>query len=539
MTRSLIFALLALSACGTDPSLPVPGDALGSGARMQVDYLGDTDVAGFHFVVERVACDVDDVFDPFTLEANVDFEDYLFPGEVQFLGATLDPTSSHIGSDLFVSLDAGCYDITATPASALDVDDPTSWTPSEDCATASVAGVEVFDGQTTDVTLISQCNGDEVGALDVLAVLNHPPTLAVTVADKFALECEPVEVCVTVTDPDDDPVEIVLDPNVPAGEWIREVGPLEIVGWDAGVRTWQQCFTIIPHDGDDYDYTVYAYDLLTDGTHIEDVVAPEPSHDELTFPIYVSNAAVAAPYCHADGQLVMLGEVSLDEACAQDLMDPQTYWCGGGDGDDENDQWLCDADGNLIVEAAYPPCDLEEVTLRVGFDNALHVWLDGQPVDAMSGDSWAVVQTETFLLAPGEHTFALYVENWSGPSHMGAVVEIAGVPTYLSGDGSWLEVDAPYTSAIATPWDTNNPGTTTWSIPPVDGTTGLFGVPVGWIDPTFDDSAWVPAAACTNKAMSLLSTSYQPLVDAGADFVWQGGSCDSAGATTYRLTFTL
>ena len=111
MTRSVLLTLLALTACGTDQAPPVPGDALGSGARMQVDYLGDTDVAGFHFVVERVACAVDDVFDPFTLEANVDFEDYLFPGEVDFLGATLDPSSSHIGSDLFVSLEAGCYDI--------------------------------------------------------------------------------------------------------------------------------------------------------------------------------------------------------------------------------------------------------------------------------------------------------------------------------------------------------------------------------------------------------------------------------------------
>ena len=38
--------------------------------------------------------------------------------------------------------------------------------------------------------------------------------------------------------------------------------------------------------------------------------------------------------------------------------------------------------------------------------------------------------------------------------------------------------------------------------PPVDGMTGLFGVPTGWIDPGYDDSSWAPAASCTNKAMS-------------------------------------
>jgi hypothetical protein len=532
--------LLALFACGAPATAPMHRGA--SGARLAVDYLGDTDVVGFHFEIVRVACDSGDSFEPFSLQANVDLEDFLFPGEVDFLGQTLDPDASHVGSDLFVSLEPGCYDLLATPASSLDVDDPDSWTPSEDCATARAQGIEVADGQTTDVTLISQCVGDEVGALDALAVLNHPPVLSTTVQDKFALECEPVEVCVTAIDPDDDPIEIVLDPRVPSGEWLRESGPLQLVGWEAGVRIWEQCFTVVPHAAADYTYLVYAYDLLADSSRIEDVVAPEISHDELSFPIYTSPAAVSAPYCHHDGQLVQLGDIVLDEECAQDLLDPQSYWCGGGDGDDSNDVFLCDEDGELIVEAAYPPCDLTEVTLTIGVDNAVYVWLDGAPVDTLTGAAWADVQSETFQLPAGEHTIAIYVENWEpgGSSNRGYLagrLEIDGVVAHLTGDGSWRENPSPYTALIGTPW--SSPPNVLWGPAPADGVTGLYGVPAGWISPGFDDSAWPSDVTCLNQAFTMFSAPYLDLVNAGAELVWQAGSCNSEGTGAFRLTFTL
>ena len=204
MRSGLMFALAGLvAACGTPTE---ENAAETTGAALTVDYFGDTDVVGFHFTVTRVPCDAYDDAQPETFEFNVDLVDGIFPGQIEFLETTLDPASRHLGSDLFVTLDPGCYDVVATPASAIDGD---YWTPSYDCGSASIDGVEVFAEQTTDVTLLSQCLGDPIGALDVLVLLNNPPEFELEIDEKFNYECEPVEVCATIIDPNDDPIEVV------------------------------------------------------------------------------------------------------------------------------------------------------------------------------------------------------------------------------------------------------------------------------------------------------------------------------------------
>ncbi|HHO53962.1 MAG TPA: hypothetical protein ENK18_24600, partial [Deltaproteobacteria bacterium] len=190
MNKGLLIALSAtVVACGQSEPVESPTEVGETGASLTVDYFGDTDVVGFHFTVERVACDAGDSFVPETIEANVDLVDGIFPGMISLVEQVLDADSRHLGSDFFLTLEPGCYDVTATPAASIDGDD---WVASADCATASAEGVEVLGGQTTETTLLSQCVGDPIGALDTLVLLNHPPSFDLEIDEKFNYECEPV-----------------------------------------------------------------------------------------------------------------------------------------------------------------------------------------------------------------------------------------------------------------------------------------------------------------------------------------------------------
>ncbi len=280
-----------LTACGTsEPAAEVEK----TGAALSVDYFGDTDVVGFHFVVKSVACDVGDTHPQKVLKFNVDLVDGIFPGNISFIAQTFDNDSRHLGADLFVSLPAGtdddpaCYEVMAAPASAIDTSlpatDAASWTPSSDCSTANTDVVgPILDGQTFEVNppLISQCVGDPIGALDVLVLLNNPPEIKVRFKeDKFAYECETIEVCAEVIDPNDDPVTV---------EWKRLNGlafydePLEssktVIGFEDGHRIWEFCATFTPQYTGTYHIRATAFDLDTNSNPIESLLPVPPGGD--------------------------------------------------------------------------------------------------------------------------------------------------------------------------------------------------------------------------------------------------------------------
>jgi hypothetical protein len=144
---ALAFAL----ACGATPA---PKEAPGTGALLSVDLTGDTDVVGFHFRVEREACSAEDRFTPFSLDFTVDLMDGYVPAEVDVVEQRWDSGSRHLAADLFTALEVGCYRFQADPASQIDGE---AWTPSGDCASAHATGVQVENGLTTEVLLISQC----------------------------------------------------------------------------------------------------------------------------------------------------------------------------------------------------------------------------------------------------------------------------------------------------------------------------------------------------------------------------------------------
>jgi hypothetical protein len=252
-----------------------------TGMALRMDILAETDVAGMAYSIERVSCDGEE-FEAWSAEAQVDLEDLLLPGGLEtFEDQPLDSDSEHLFADYFTVLPAGCYDVEVTP-----IDE--NGAASDDCASASAEAVQVEDGETTEILLVSQCEGPERGALDTVAVINHPPTLDAFTYEpsKFTTCGEEVQVCATATDPDGDPIE--FDWDFP--EAINATpGPLSSDG-----NTSTQCATLIADSGDTYFIDVTVYDqFVEDGALVraedwlqergEDV----ESRDSLEVPLHV------------------------------------------------------------------------------------------------------------------------------------------------------------------------------------------------------------------------------------------------------------
>lgn len=359
------------------------------GAALTVDVYGQSDVVGFHIEVERVACDASDAFTPLQISAEVDLIDGLVPGQIRLVEQVLDPESRHLAADLFIALPPGCYRALAAPAA--EIDGAGGWTPSSDCAAVEAEGIRVVDGHTTELTLLSQCVGDAVGALDTLVTLNHPPVLRVHfptddrdgdgVANgddgKFNLECEPVEVCATLTDVDDDPVEVVWAQVDGAPAHSLVPGALRVIGFDDGHRIWEQCATVVTHQAGSVSLEAAAFDLgYADGglVRLDALVAPARSTDALRFPIHTSWGE--EPRCFdADGLLVAAEGSDVVRAAGCDPTTAEEWYCGGEGSPDPEVAALVCADGALLEERLYPPCD-PEAAFVIGPDDDPGLLLD-------------------------------------------------------------------------------------------------------------------------------------------------------------------
>lgn len=352
-----VAAALSLAACGAETE----GDT--TGANLTIDYFGDTDVVGFHVTVERVACAPGEAFEPSVQSFDIDLLDGIMPGMVSLLEQRLHPESRHLGSDLFVTLEPGCYAIEFAPASGFG---PDGFEPSADCQVARTAEgspVVVENGRTAEPpVLVSQCAGDERGAIDTPVALNTPPVVDVEIeGNKFAYECQPLTVCATATDDNDDPIELVWNRVRGHAPFDAEVGPMEVVGFEAGRRIWRQCITITNRFVDDYDWQVTAYDLgkrNNQTVRVESLVAPATSHFSLEFPLYVN--WVEEPLCYdADGELVLAeGAAPIERAPGCQYTTTEEYYCGAmfENRSPGSRQFTC-PDGVFDPTAIYPDCE--------------------------------------------------------------------------------------------------------------------------------------------------------------------------------------
>jgi hypothetical protein len=331
-----------------------------SGARLTVSLGEDNDVVGFHFEVERVECTAGEAFDPFHYSEDVALDDVDFPGRIEFLEESpLDASSHHSGADFFVALDPGCYVVTATPASEIT---DTGYTESDECSTATSDPLEVIGGYTTETTLLSQCEGDLVGAIDALVVTNTPPTVIPDIENKFNNQCEEVVICAQAWDPDDDPVEFVFERIDGADFFSSTDEDPRLVGYENGRKLWEQCETIVTQEIGDYWVEVRAYDQAYDdsGTLVrfEDYTGEE-SHGWIQVPIHTSWRQ--SDSCVEDDGSVTTTRGSYEgvddgDPLTCDVISDEAMYCSGAyEVDDDIVALICDGT-DLLADVLYDEC---------------------------------------------------------------------------------------------------------------------------------------------------------------------------------------
>lgn len=283
-------AAAMLSGCGAEQATAIDagdGGTTRTGMALTVDIKADTDIAGMRYIIDGVACPGEQLDAPSHQEFETDLEDLALPGMIpEFEENPLDPGSSHLFADQFVVLPEGCYQVAVQPLTG-------AGEPSEDCAPAQRDLVEVNDGLTTEVTLVSQCGGEGTGGLDTAAIVNHPPTVIALTYEpsKFTFECERVTLCATANDPDGDPIEFVWEQL--AGHALYEAPTPVSHSQDGDDVT--ECVELTPRFTGNAELKVTVYDTFQDGqdtVRVEDWLAeqgyPGDSSDDLTMPLYTN-----------------------------------------------------------------------------------------------------------------------------------------------------------------------------------------------------------------------------------------------------------
>ena len=262
-TTFLLAAGMGLVACADDTP---DGDGAIDDANLHVvtNYDDVDEVAGFKYEIQAVDCDSGDLLDGGE-QALKDLKDLTLPGGFErFEDNPFDSASTHAFADYLTLVDAGCYDVTATPIDAHDQ-------PVETCLSATQKGVLVEDGEMTEIHLISQCEGPERGLLDVVASLNFPPALIdFKILDNKFAACDEneaevtVKVCAFAEDPDGDPMEFVWSPE-PDESSITEKIDDGFVG---------ECVEYTLSDSVS-DYNVTVFDLFRTGSGDDDFIRAE------------------------------------------------------------------------------------------------------------------------------------------------------------------------------------------------------------------------------------------------------------------------
>lgn len=325
-----------------------------TGATLTCDHYRDTDVRGYHYVVESVSCAGESI-QPHREEFNVDLVEGLFSAPIGTLATVAAEDSELAAFELFLRVPAGCYRVVAVAAASVNVGNPADWTPSSDCSGADTGVFEVVEGQTTDTApMLSQCVGDPSGRFDATVVTNTPPVVRVEIDEKHNYECEAVGACVTAHDPDDDPLSFVFARSSGATLFYLDQGTPAAVGYEDGHRVWEQCATVVTQFTGSHDVTVTVRDHTPTGTTFEEEIGEE-SRDELTFPI-VTQWIEDLLCFDSHGTLVAAPGSSIDRWPGCSWTEAETYYCSGGFGiDPAVVAFLCDGT-DLIEENLYPDC---------------------------------------------------------------------------------------------------------------------------------------------------------------------------------------
>ena len=293
-------AIAGVAACGT-ASAP---DENSANFHLTMALAAVGDVESTRFEITPVDCGTGVATGGSTVVVR-SLETGTIPGGIGTLeNNPLDKDSAHHFADLFITLEAGCYDVSATPLNAASE-------PSTVCAAANKRSVVILPAKTTEVFLLNQCDGKDSGNVDILAALNTAPHITNVHFDKskFATCHEAEVVCATATDPEGDPLDFVWTVDSSGG---TVTGPTVIsttVDSTTGATT--QCVSFVAETEGKFPINVKVYDEIWQGgslVHIEDFLAsegyPHPSHASSDLFFYSSCA------CATTTDVVMLHDLS-------------------------------------------------------------------------------------------------------------------------------------------------------------------------------------------------------------------------------------
>lgn len=177
----------------------------------------------------------------------------------------------HRFADALFVLSPGTYVVTATPRSTGDAG-------SARCAPAMGTALITASG-TTEIVLVSACRGTANGTLDVVAVLNHTPSIDDLAfgGSKFAVTCECVRMSLTASDPDGDALAYAWEVvSAPAG------ATYDLATSGASAR-------FVTHAPGNYGVTVSACDT-----------SPAPLCSALSFPLHIAAGPTDCPLSCAE-----------------------------------------------------------------------------------------------------------------------------------------------------------------------------------------------------------------------------------------------
>ena len=188
----------------------------------------------------------------------VELEDEHYPPHLSDL--TYLNGDEHRFSDAYFVLEPGIYKVKVYPMKS-------EGEISNDCDPTQKV-VEVVENYTTEVVLISNCDGTDNGGLDVIVVTNHDPSILDLEYNnsKFVLTCEDLTVSIEVEDPDPDNDSLVIT-------WEPVEEPIN-ARYDYSFT--YNVFNFVSQSAGDYKFVVTVCDTV-----------PNPLCTSLSFPIHV------------------------------------------------------------------------------------------------------------------------------------------------------------------------------------------------------------------------------------------------------------
>jgi hypothetical protein len=275
LITSALLAMTTLAACeqGSDEA------NLGTGLRA-LSAVSDGNVAGFDYFIAPCGEALPELGH---FEA---LRNQTLPGTlIEVLDDPFADGSNHRFADYFKTLAAGCYTVKAVPVYG----EGGIMKPYTSC-TSATRDVQVSEGTTSEVILISQCLGTDPGALDAVAALNHDPEVLDVNFPESKFSCgETIKICASATDSDNDPLEYVVT--------FPEEAPCVSEGFTAEGE--EMCALVYCNEGGTYVPTVTVYDLAVD----PETTKPARIEDLLTrygAPVGTTSRGELAALIHVD-----------------------------------------------------------------------------------------------------------------------------------------------------------------------------------------------------------------------------------------------